>query len=630
VHSLSADREAEIAESELEAEDWRRQRAETDLARAQDLLVFVEELARRLSALEPDQPAAAFIRSFREVVRDYVRPGVRHLDAVVDEIDQLGTVGAIGGSFSLESFTRAFAANLEAATTRETSLGAGIFVGDYRLAAGMSFRHVVLSGAFEGALPAGPGTEPLMEDAVWAELRRAHPFIEDAALRVERARQAASRATAAAGDGTVVWTAPLYQPGGTREYYPAPPMVSDAARADPRIRTATDLRLARSLPGLRRGDSPLAMMLSGAAADSFEASLRDAVEKKQHGLALGPGHALQPSLRLLRARRGRYFSEYDGNLAALVSTGGFGLERRLSPTTLEDYGACGFRYLCRSVLRLNVVEEPEERETMEPAARGLLVHRVLERFFVEESEKGRPKAREPWTAADADRLLEIADEELDRARARGQTGLDIYVEHEARSVRADLVAFLEHDSVFRAETGGVPSEFEVRTPEIEVAGLRLRGRADRIDRTPDGRRAWVIDYKTGSKKSYSDMERDPLKGGTRLQLPVYMAAAGDAEELRALYWFVSRKGEFERAEFVATREHMERYGRTLHAIAQSIGRGIFAAVPGEENLQFSSFENCRYCDFDRICSRRRDAELVDKSSDPALAYWFAIGEAASP
>ena len=28
--------------------------------------------------------------------------------------------------------------------------------------------------------------------------------------------------------------------------------------------------------------------------------------------------------------------------------------------------------------------------------------------------------------------------------------------------------------------------------------MRLRGRVDRIDRTPDGKRAWVIDYKSGT------------------------------------------------------------------------------------------------------------------------------------
>ena len=71
----------------------------------------------------------------------------------------------------------------------------------------------------------------------------------------------------------------------------------------------------------------------------------------------------------------------------------------------------------------------------------------------------------------------------------------------------------------------------------------MRGYVDRIDITPDGRRAWVIDYKTG--RAYDGMkDDDPLEGGTRLQLPAYMAAAADAETITPLYWFITAAGEY--------------------------------------------------------------------------------------
>jgi hypothetical protein len=112
------------------------------------------------------------------------------------EIDQLGTVASVGGSFDLAAFVFALRANLEAAFGRDANLGDGVIVADYRAAAGLRFQRVVLCGAFEGALPAGPGGDSIISDGVWSRLRANHPFIEDASFRIERAKEAAQRAVA--------------------------------------------------------------------------------------------------------------------------------------------------------------------------------------------------------------------------------------------------------------------------------------------------------------------------------------------------------------------------------------------------------------------------------------------------
>jgi hypothetical protein len=56
--------------------------------------------------------------------------------------------------------------------------------------------------------------------------------------------------------------------------------------------------------------------------------------------------------------------------------------------------------------------------------------------------------------------------------------------------------------------------------------------------------------------------------------------------------------------------------------------GAFPANPGEENTYYGGWENCRYCDFNRICSRRRDDELLEKQSDAALRAWSRVGQVA--
>ncbi len=629
LQALIKDREAALAaprrdENEARARAWEHERTE-----AARLLDFMETLIGRLTALRAPRAATSFIKDFTKIVEDYFDPEEKALEEVLEEIRQLGTVGAVGGSFSLSSFAQALGANLEAAYRRPNSLGNGVLIADYRAAAGLRFRHVVLCGAYEGVLPAGSGAEPLVEDRVWARLRQEHPWIEDAALRIARGAEAVTRAVAAAGDGTVVWSAPLYEPGGTREYYPSPAMVEAISLREGTRITASELRRRAGDDGhLRRCSSPLAAVLKGRALDPGELLVRQAVLDRQLGHAIGPGHRRWAAVSMLRARRSSAFTEWDGNLASLAASGGVVLPRTVSPTSLEQYAACGFRYFGRSLLRLNAVEEPDEREMMDAAARGDLIHRILDGFFKAQKDCGRPGVGEPWTPADLEQLIAMTRAALARAKERGLAGLDVYADHEQRMILIDLARFLEDDVEFRLETGAVPSEFEQDIPEVGIAGVKLRGRVDRIDRSPDGTRAWVIDYKTGSARDFEKMADDPLLGGQKLQLPVYLSAAGQAKEPVALYWFITHKGGFQKFRYERTPESNERFERTLEAILAGIGSGSFPAVSDEEDEFYGKHANCRFCDFDRICSRRREYEFVAKQDDPAVAPWLAVRAAA--
>jgi RecB family exonuclease len=360
--------------------------------------------------------------------------------------------------------------------------------------------------------------------------------------------------------------------------------------------------------------------------DRWEARLREALLSRRDG-SLPGGHALARPVELLRARRGDAFGEYDGNLAALGGHGAIQPGATTSPTALESYAACGFRYFLASVLRLRGVEEPADAVTMAPAERGTLVHRVLERFFSEQRGRGRPSAGERWGYADVEQLLQILEDEYARLRTLGRAGLDVFAGLQRGQLRADLAAFLELDSEFRARTGAIPSEFELRLTPTSLNGVGLTGFVDRLDRTPDGKRAWVIDYKTGAAYDKPD-ETDPFAGGTRLQLPVYVLAAAGAEQVQALYWFVSRRGEFQQMTYEETPENRARFEATLAAILSAQRAGSFPAVPGDEDEFYGGFANCRYCDYDRLCSRRRNYELVAKWDHPGIAPWRAVAETA--
>jgi len=336
---------------------------------------------------------------------------------------------------------------------------------------------------------------------------------------------------------------------------------------------------------------------------------------------------------MLRARRSPRFTEWDGNLAELQERSWLELQRSVSPTSLENYGVCGFRYFAKSVLGLYPVEEPEERDMMNAASRGSLIHKILERFFREQQLRGRPKQYEVWTADDTEALMRLTDEELAQAEERGLTGLSLYSMHEARTIKADLRRFLEEDTLFRQRTGAVPKQFETNIPEVEVAGVTLKGVVDRVDNKLDGKQAWVIDYKSGGNEDYKEIKpENPLAGGKKLQLPVYVGAAPEAEDVHAVYWFITERGGFEFIEYEPTSEQRHAFERTLEAIMAGIKSGSFPAVSGEDDEFYGKFKNCRFCDYDRICSRRRDLEMAAKEGDPAVAPWrmverVALGEA---
>jgi hypothetical protein len=141
-------------------------------------------------------------------------------------------------------------------------------------------------------------------------------------------------------------------------------------------------------------------------------------------------HPRSRAVALLRARRSSRFTEWDGNLEALTDSAWLELQKAVSPTSLENYAVCGFRYFCRSLLRLKVVEEPEERQMMDSASRGTLIHDALDRFFRELKEAGRRPARA--VGPEDELVCWSSGRGTGQARDRGITGLDVFGRHEAR------------------------------------------------------------------------------------------------------------------------------------------------------------------------------------------------------
>lgn len=589
---------------------------------AKELRGVISVLIERMEPLLAVQPAEQFITHFKGLLRAYVDDRDDDWDVVMDEVDQLGSVGAVGGSFSLTTFTRSLRANLELAYRRSGKLGTGVTLAHYNAAAGLMFKHVYLCGAYEGAFPAGPGRDALLDDRTWSAVKSIFPQTEDMATRIDRERLAVARAVAAGKGGAVTWSCPAYESGGGRDYYPSPEMVHAHNKVGGSA-TAARLRSGQLNDAVRvhRHTSPLAATLTGPVLDGPELAVRRAIHLRSHGDTPGSGHRRFRPYTLLRQRRQPRFTEWDGNIGpGLVSIA----SRPLSPTSLEDYADCGYRFFAKRILYLRGLDEPEDLETLSPLDRGSLVHSALERFFKLQRERGRPAVEERWTDADAAELLAIVDEEFRSLEAQGKTGVPVYSEHDLRAIKADLIGFLGEDSEFRISTGAIPTEFE-GSVSSEVAGVRLRGKYDRLDRRPDGSAAWVIDYKTGRSHGFDNFGKDPFVSGTKLQLATYAYDMTDADTVNALYWFISAKEDFKRLETTIGETERKRLSEVISRIVQGAEKGLFPAFSGEYSDYTGTFDRCGYCDFHRLCDIRRDRAFAQMESDPLIQEWRAVG-----
>jgi hypothetical protein len=292
--------------------------------------------------------------------------------------------------------------------------------------------------------------------------------------------------------------------------------------------------------------------------------------------------------------------------------------RPLSPTALQRWAECPRRYLLDRVLHVRETARPEEVLQLNPLDQGSLVHAALDQFFRERAEAG--DLGRPWTTADRSRLLAIVEAGCEEVEAQGLTGKPVLWGIQRRNLHQHLQVFLEQDAAHRSDGGDlVPQEFEVGFGDADdelgpvalTVGertIRFHGRIDRIDANADRTIVEVIDYKTGRAEQVRAIDADPVDSGKRLQLPVYALAAWRAypgAEITASYWFVTDTGSRHVHKPVPlTAETRARFTDVVGHLADGIEDGVFPGNPGPEDRD--SWDNCRFCPYDRVCPSQRD------------------------
>ncbi|WP_214083897.1 PD-(D/E)XK nuclease family protein [Methanoculleus sp.] len=259
-----------------------------------------------------------------------------------------------------------------------------------------------------------------------------------------------------------------------------------------------------------------------------------------------PGLSAREAVRRLNIenyhRKGGYDSPYDGRigddpaiLAALAER--FGEGAVFSPTALETYADCPFRFYLERVLDLAPL--PEADPDLTAQERGSLVHRIAYRFYSGWKGDGNGPVTEACYPDALRRILDAGREEADLftfespawaadkehllgSPAAGRGLLERFLRHEAEVAAS---RFVPHAFEVSFGLPVVPGEVDAASiPDAVVVPLggetvRIRGRVDRVDVMPDGR-FMITDYKTGTSHP---LLKD-IEAGKALQLPLYLRA----------------------------------------------------------------------------------------------------------
>ena len=583
-----------------------------------ELREFVERLAAALSNLSTasdrewssaSQGLETLLATYRWVVAGESEEDLRRIDELVSSLSSLSEWGI---DYSTEALREAIREGLQSSVSeRGRQVGRGVYLGPPTGIAGADYDVVYILGMVERQFPPRPRRNP------W--LAQNQPELDRVAA-LERYDFMA--AVAAAKEAVLSW------PSATAERnaaYPSRWLIEAANRrheqsgATGRLTYENLVDNADAKPWLTYIRSREACLrgLSGSAgepADAADYNLMYLVDGARDALRRHPAIASNPrmtaALDARDARNGSALSPWDGrvelDIPGVVAIGT--REYPVSPSALETWATCPHKFFLSRVLRLSALPG-EEEEDMSALERGVLVHRILERFVKERRQ------------TDAD-LLKLAEEEFVIAERRGVTGYPLLWDLAKEDIRARLRSFASQEAQWLAgvvtEAGaeeGFGPGTAIGEVSVSVDGLGevwFRGKIDRIDVV--GKEVRVRDFKTGKPEPYFDGARGrratrTVTNGRALQLPIYAAAArrkypNDAVDIAASYCFpLAENNTHGVAPY--TEANQKEFSATLVAIVDGARRGIFPATPETAGDSDQERGNCTYCEFNRLCPTRR-------------------------
>jgi ATP-dependent helicase/nuclease subunit B len=606
---LHAEKSARLAELMSEDPD-RAEGIRRDLAHLEALRAFALPILDDLQALPAQATWGEWLERLSALATRTLRRPERVL-SVLAELAPMAPVGPVG----LREVRLVLGRRLANLVLAPTSRSAGrVFVGPVATARGLAFDVVFVPGLAERMFPQRVSQDPLLRDDLRATLGDELGTVVD---RIEGERLALRIAVGSATRKVVLSYSRI-----------------DAEQARPRVPSFYGLEVLRAVEGQLPSFEALARSAERGAATRLgwpaPAEPADAIDEAEHDLALldrlvRPGAPVtgaarylitsnQHLARALRHRAMRFdprrWSYADGLVKpdeaarAVLAAHALGA-RSYSPTAMQNFAACPYRFVLHAIHKLSPREEPVAIERIDPLSKGSLVHETLFLLLSELRDRALVPITEGNFAEVRAALDRILDEVATRYRETLAPAIDKVWDDGIASIRADLRESLRLEAgrapwvpwklelAFGLAEGGGRDASSTKDPVPLDCGITLRGSIDLVERGSDGALR-ATDHKTGKQRQKPG---SVVGGGESLQ-PVFYALAVEklfpgTRVAGGRLSYCTSAGEFKEVMVPLDRFARDAADKVAAALGEALTRGFLPAAPAKDA--------CRYCDYRPIC-----------------------------
>ena len=304
----------------------------------------------------------------------------------------------------------------------------------------------------------------------------------------------------------------------------------------------------------------------------------------------------------------------------------------LSPTAIETWLACPYKFLLSNLLRIKELEAPEVSLRLDPLTRGTLLHLIFERLVRsrEDTDSSGELEKNFVNEVITQAWTEVVGLQTCRSKAK-----NFWLLSDLRKISREVFRFVEMERDYSLVPKIEQLEKEIAADMTlfnDVFGnamVRLNAKLDRIS-TDNIDTIRVIDYKTGKYQYF--FENGSLHW-SKVQLALYRmlvmnhyecnSPSSHPKDVLSTYWFISETGGYQIYDLTPSQIAQGEQNAALAVIAMR--KGVFFA--GMHHT--SSFSKCAFCDpgIGGQDSARASFLKAFKSSQITLDLKHAIGEA---
>ncbi len=601
------------------ATEAQQQRIDRHLAELDALERFALPILDQLAAL----PKEALWSEWLEKLSAVATRALKYPDRVLAVLHELAQMGPIG-PLELPEVRAVLTQRLSEVTEQHDVRRQGhVLVAPVEAARGLSFSAVFIPGLAERVFPQKIREDPLLPDRERVKVSSA---LETSIARIASERLALQLAVGAATKRAVL-------------SYPR----VDAEHARPRVPSFYALEAARAvqgtLPGFealqRQAESSSRTRLAWPAPDDaaraiddteFDLAMLDRILKSRESVKGHGRYLMTTNAHLARALRARFarwqtstWTAHDG-LVKPQAPGREALEehqpskRPFSPTSLEQYAACPYRFYLSALVRLQPLEIPGELEELGPLEKGTMAHTAhyellseLRRDGIEINQTTMPEVLRRLHERVEKVSKEVYDDlkpAIERVWQDGVATLEADLREWVQRVSRDPDWKPVHFELAFGLRGGDADKRDSRSTPDPVTlneGLQVRGSIDLVERSVHGALR-ATDYKTGRARA----EPGNIIGGGRHLQPVLYALVleklfpGEPVKEGRLF-YTTQIGEFLSVPTELNAASREAFGLVARTLRSALETGFFPAAPDEGE--------CTYCQFRSLCGPEEERRL---------------------